>query len=514
MARHKVGATEVTQPELTTLVNFNGTDGAQPVAGLIADAYGDLFGTTQLGGANHDVTVLGDGTVFEITKSAHGYASTLTTLLSFNGTDGSQPVGSLIADAHGDLFGTMAAGGLFIAPGGVNGNGTVFEITESAHGYASTPTTLLSFNGTDGAFPTSSLIADAHGDLFGTTAGGGLFPGPPGTGDGFGTVFEITKTAHGYASTPNTLVFFNGTNGSAPRGSLIADAHGDLFGTTSQGGAYGDGTVFEIVKTAHGYAGTPTTLVSFNGANGAGPSGSLIADAHGDLFGTTQLGGANDLGTVFEIAKTAHGYASSPTTLVSFNGTDGAVPISSLIADAHGDLFGTTATGGLGFRPPLPGSGVRGFGTVFEIVKTAHGYASTPTTLVSFNGANGAGPFGNLIADSQGDLFGTTNGGGANNHGTVFEITGSGFSTHRSQDYSVVESHDSFVFDPKLGENTSVHSNAHDEAFEHPKSEFADFVALLAQAHGDGAHQTAHDATRIMDHAATLAAQHAHHFLV
>src|SRR5262249_26296389 len=109
-----------------------------------------------------------------------------------------------------------------------------------------------------------------------------------------------------------------------------------------------------------------TTLVNFNGANGAGPQGGLIADAHGDLFGTTTAGGAADAGTVYEIAKTAHGYASSPTTLVSFNGTDGRFPAAGLIADAQGDLLGTTEAGG-----------AKDDGTVFEIAKTAHGYAST-----------------------------------------------------------------------------------------------------------------------------------------
>ena len=100
--------------------------------------------------------------------------------------------------------------------------------------------------------------------------------------------------------------------------------------------------MFEIAKTAAGYASTPTTLVSFNGTNGAIPSGSLIADANGDLFGTTNPRRRERLGTVFEIAKTAAGYASTPTTLVSFNGTNGAYPLGSLIADANGDLFGTT----------------------------------------------------------------------------------------------------------------------------------------------------------------------------
>ena len=116
--------------------------------------------------------------------------------------------------------------------------------------------------------------------------------------------------------------------------------YGDLFGTTSAGGAYGDGTVFEIAKTPTGYASTPTTLVSFNSSNGS--EGSLIADANGDLFGTTEEGGAYGDGAVFEIAKTPAGYASTPTTLVSFNDSDGLEPYGGLIADASGDLFGTT----------------------------------------------------------------------------------------------------------------------------------------------------------------------------
>jgi uncharacterized repeat protein (TIGR03803 family) len=218
---------------------------------------------------------------------------------------------------------------------------------------------------------------------------------------------------------------------------LIADANGNLFGATFYGGAFGGrtsgGTVFEIVKTAGGYASTPTTLVSFcalaNCADGANPRASLIADANGNLFGTTQSGGAfrgpagNDFGTVFEIAKTADGYASTPTTLISFSGPDGANPHASLIADANGNLFGTTA--GNEFAGRAIG------GTVFEIAKTAGGYASTPITLVDFcalaNCADGSNPFAGLIVDANGNLFGTTFYGGANNVGTVFEITNTGF---------------------------------------------------------------------------------------
>ena len=111
-------------------------------------------------------------------------------------------------------------------------------------------------------------------------------------------------------------------------------------------------------------------------------------------------------------------------------------------------------------------------------------------------------------------LFGTTEAGGTNSDGTVFEITGSGFSTHKTPCYSVLETDDNFVFAPNLGENTFANFKARDETIDHPKSEFADLAASLAQAHQDGAHPLTHDGTDILDHTATLAAQHAHHFLV
>ena len=223
-----------------------------------------------------------------------------------------------------------------------------------------------------------------------------------------GTVFELVNNSGTY--TPTTLLSFNGSNGAVPVAGLIADANGDLFGTTAGGGANGDGTVFELVNHSGTY--TLTTLLSFNGSNGAAPFAGLIADANGDLFGTTSSGGANYVGTVFELVNNSGTY--TPTTLLSFNGSNGANPIAGLIADANGDLFGTTT-----------GGGANGDGTVFELVNNSGTY--TPTTLLSFNGSNGAHPWAGLIADANGDLFGTTLYGGANNDGTVFEITNSGF---------------------------------------------------------------------------------------
>src|SRR5215510_12833048 len=144
-----------------------------------------------------------------------------------------------------------------------------------------TLTTLLTFNGSNGAHLYAGLIADANGDLFGTTGNGGA------NGVSLGTVFELVNNSATY--TPTILLSFDGSNGAFPTAVLLADANGDLFGTTADGGANGDGTVFELVNNSGTY--TPTTLLSFNGSNGAKPSAGLIADANGDLFSTTAEGG-------------------------------------------------------------------------------------------------------------------------------------------------------------------------------------------------------------------------------
>jgi uncharacterized repeat protein (TIGR03803 family) len=376
---------------VTTLADT--ADGS--ASGLILDANGDLFGTTAIGGTG------GKGTVFEIVKTGATYASTPIILANFNGINGANPYDGLVADANGDLFGTTKFGGAN------NLNlGTVFEIVKTGTTYAS-PASVPAPAYVIGDHPAGNLIADANGDLFGTTTQGGA--------NGAGTVFELVKTNGTYDSTPTVLVTFTGTNGSGSQSGLIADANGDLFGTTASGGTGGKGTVFEIVKTGTTYASTPTILANFSGTDGAIPYGGLVADANGDLFGTTKIGGANNLGTVFEIVKTGTTYA-SPITLLSFNGTNGANPVDSLIVDANGDLFGTTTQGG-----------ANGAGTVFELVKTNGTYASTPTVLVTFTGTNGSDPQGGLIADANGDLFGTTASGGTGGLGTVFEITNSGF---------------------------------------------------------------------------------------
>ncbi len=380
----QLGASTAHAAAVTTLASFNLTNGASSYGGLIADADGNLFGTTSLGGTN------GLGTVFQMAKTSTGYGP-VTTLASFTGSDGAKPFAGLIADASGNLFGTTIEGG-------TNNSGTVFQIAKTGTGYGAI-TTLASFTGSNGATPYAALVADADGNLFGTTSVGGA--------NNKGTVFEIAKTGAGYGAV-TTLVSFTGSDGATSAGSLIADAAGNLFGTTYAGTQSLPGSVFQIAKTGTGY-GPLTTLASL------GSSEELFIDAGGNIIGTRSYGGTGSFGTAFKIASTGTGYG-AVTTIANFSFSN-ASPAAGLIADAAGNLFGTTSYGG-----------TSNAGTVFKIANNGGSYGPV-TTLASFTGGNGASPYAGLIADAAGDLFGVTVGGGSNNRGTVYMVTGSGFVT-------------------------------------------------------------------------------------
>jgi uncharacterized repeat protein (TIGR03803 family) len=411
---------------LTPLVAFSGTNGMNPSASLILDASGNLFGTTFNGGPNCPFPDgVGCGTVFEIVKTGSGYASAPIVLYSFcaqggaSCTDGAQPSAGLVADASGNLFGTTDFGG-------ANGRGTVFEIVKTTSGYASAPIVLYSFcaqggaSCTDGAAPGGGLIADDAGNLFGATGEGGAHNA--------GTVFEIFKTVSGYASPPTVLVNFCSLPGCAdgafPNGGLLADSAGNLLGTTSGGGTGGAGTAFAIAKTVSGYANTADPFLSFCNPPATpdcpvGPSG-LIKDTAGNLYGTTSVGGAHGRGTVFQISFIQN-VAPFLTVVYSFcaqgglSCTDGAYPLGGVILDAAGNLFGTTELGG-----------ANGVGTVFKIVNK--GLVANMTILANFCCTDGASPVAGLIADRAGNLFGTAvEGGGTSFSGTVFEVAGSGY---------------------------------------------------------------------------------------
>ncbi len=342
----------------TVLHSFNddGTDGWTPLAGLIFDAAGNLYGTTGTGGTYHG------GTVFELSPVPGG-GWTETVLHSFgNGTDGSGPGGgSLIFDATGNLYGTTTAGGTFTCPR--DGCGTVFELTPTVGG-AWTETVLYNFQrGSDGHVPYAGLIFDASGNLYGTTQEGGTGNCLNGQTHGCGTVFELTPAVGGGWAETVLHNFGIGNDGTYPGANLIFDSAGNLYGTTVNGGDYVGGTAFELTP-APGGAWNESVLYSFNlqGPGGAGPVGPLVFDAAGSLYGTAIQNGIYYGGTTFKLTPGVGG-TWTETVLHSFNenGSDGYYPVGGVIFDAAGNLYGMTQSGGTN------GCGIEQCGTAYKM---------------------------------------------------------------------------------------------------------------------------------------------------
>src|ERR1035437_1185775 len=231
------------------------------------------------------------------------------------------------------------------------------------------------------------LVQESDGNFYGTTTYGGA--------SGNGTVFRITPTG---AFT--TLYSFAGSDGRSPRAGLMKGSDGNLYGTTDSGGASGRGTIFRITL-----AGALTTLYSFAGSDGAYPYAGVVQGTNGNFYGTTYRGGTFDYGTVFGISP-----AGAQTMLYIFAGGDGAYPQAALVRGTDGTYFGTTTAGG-----------ARGGGTVFKITS-----AGALTTIHSFAGNDGMSPFADLVQGTDGNLYGTTSQGGANSLGGVFKITPAG----------------------------------------------------------------------------------------
>lgn len=326
--------------------------------------------------------------------------ATLQTLVTFDGTDGAYPYAGVTIDADGNLFGTTYFGGL--------GFGVVYEVPFVGGVYLTTPLTLVQFDGTDFAYPYyGNLIIDNDGNLLGTTISGG---------SGYGTVFQIASLGGGsYANTPSTIATFSSYDGIAPHAALITDANGNLYSTTYVGGASNLGTVFRIDYSGGVYSSTPTTLLNFDGANGQQPETGLWADGTGDLFGTTFYGGASGKGAVFKLDDNGDG-TYTQSVIASFDGANGQGTYSSVIGDANGNLFGTTYIGGL-----------HNHGTVFELINNGDG-TYTFDTLYDFDATNGSNPMGGLIMDAEGSLYGTTYYGGTTDSGVIYKLTYNGAS--------------------------------------------------------------------------------------
>jgi uncharacterized repeat protein (TIGR03803 family) len=339
--------------------------------------------------------------------------------------DGMSPTRTLMADEDGALFGTTAFGG----EGTGQGDGTVFKLVHHGVGHF-LENVLYRFRGLnngDGMQAEATLVADATGALYGTTVyGGSAAVG----GGGGGIVFKLTPTTFDRTRYSETVIYrFKGGNhndGSQPYAGVIIDGSGALYGTTAFGGS-GYGTVFKLSPDRSGYR--ETVIYRFNGiaaGDGANPYSLLIADGTGALYGTTANGGSTSFaaqggGVVFKLTPAGHGYTES--VLYRFQGgtyNDGATPVAGLMFDQMGDLFGTTELGG----SLAAGDRGQGGGAVFELTPTQTGYAES--IPYEFQGpANGDGYFPQcaLIADRNGNLYGTTSFGGSDSDGIVFKLS-------------------------------------------------------------------------------------------
>lgn len=388
-----------------------GSDGALPSSNLVADKAGNLYGTTTEGGNSDSCGPLGGescGVVFELSPSTGGWTESV--LYSFTGgADGGTPYGGLVIDASGNLYGTTYAGG-------ASGQGAVFELTPNGDG-AWKETVIHSFaGGSDGAFPRAGLILKGN-DLAGTTTLGGnssscgIFGG-----ETCGTVFGMTHTAKGWIEEV-LYSFQGGSDGGVPYGGLVLDSAGNLYGTTTQYGGSGLGTVFELSRGKKAW--TENTLYSFfGGSDGGYPEGTLIFDPAGNLYGTTSTRGGSQLGTVFQLEKSQGGWTLN--TLHTFTGNgDGAVPEAGLVRSGN-SVFGTTYNGGTYSLCGLFGDSP--CGTVYELSGGKRGV--TYSVVYSFMGTpDAAQPEDSLWVDSSGNLYGTGFTGGTSGNGAVFEIT-------------------------------------------------------------------------------------------
>jgi uncharacterized repeat protein (TIGR03803 family) len=394
-------ATAITSPAqvLTTLHNFDGADGIFPQGTLVQATDGNFYGTTFNGGASGNCN-LGCGTVFKISRDG-----ALTTLHSFDGNGGANPVAGLVQASDGNFYGTTEYGGANDDPrcnyGDLFGCGTVFKVTPGGN-----VTTLYNFCSqpycSDGYGPLGVLVQARDGNFYGMTSAGGIGAERTHCGQGCGTVFKITPDG-----TLTTLHSFDFNDGYAPFAGLVQASDGNLYGTTLGGGANAAGTVLKITP-----AGTLTTLHSFRGADGLEPWESLVQASDGNLYGTTVLGGSSGncvdgCGTVFKI--TPDGVL---TTLHSFDNNDGTYAIGGLVQASDGNFYGTTFYGG------AIHTCVGGCGTAFKI--TPGGMLTTLHTFI--NTTDGANPYGGLVQATDGNLYGTTQYGGARGDGTVFRL--------------------------------------------------------------------------------------------
>jgi len=318
----------------TVLHYFTSTEDNEPAIGVTLDAAGNLYGTTVQGPDAGDV--------YQLVPQPDG-SWTENILHKFGGAYDGNPQGGMAFDASGNLYGTSGWGC------GLAGESCVFEMTPTSGGsWTFTALYQFPFSGAAGWYPSGTTpIFDAKGNIYATTAFGGDYGcSPYGNGCyGLGVAFELSPNADGTWTETLLHTFTGGNDGESPTCALVFDARGSLYGTTFSGGEYGNGNVFKLIPNADG-TWTERVLHQFTGGkDGSVPFAGLTFDAQGNLYGTTTEGGAFGYGVVFEMKPTGNG-GWTYSVLYSFNDTVGARPDAGLILDAAGNLYGTTAGDG------------------------------------------------------------------------------------------------------------------------------------------------------------------------
>ena len=373
---------------LTVLHNFTGgADGKTPFAGITVDQQGRIYGTAYAGGAD------GNGVVYRLVHQEAGWV--LSPLTSFPGSGGFSPLSEVVFGPDGLLYGTTYQGG-------ANRYGTVFSLRPPATACKTAEcswieTVLYSFTaGADGGFPEyGNLVFDQAGNIYGTAQGGSL---------GNGVVFRLTRSGSGWTE---SVIWNFGTinnDGCSPISGVIFDNAGNLYGTTEFGGANGLGTVYELSPTQSGW--NETILHSFTQSDNGTGAGSLIMDAHGNLFGIT----SGYPGAAYEL--TPQNGSWSFTLLQSFPGDGPGLAIAAPTFDSQGNLYG-----------PLPNYGSNQDGEIFKL--TPSGNQWVYSSFYQFTGSADGGfwPMGAVAFDANGNMYGTTLEGGTSGNGTVWEIT-------------------------------------------------------------------------------------------
>ena len=366
-------------------------DGEYADTDLDIDRAGNLYGTTVLGGD------FASGTVFQLSPVAGSWVHTVVHSFT-SGADGAQPYKGVTVDPAGNLYGTTVAGGSGSCEGGC---GVAYKLANS--GGTWTETVLHAFSGgSDGSGPGARLTIDKKGDLYGMAPTGGDY--------GSGTIYQLHQTSNGNWRFRVIHAFTGGADGSSGSAGRMVVRGGHLYGAATTGGTYGSGTVFELTPTSAGEWNF-RVIYSFRGQpDGVFPYGGVLFDSAGNLNGTTYYGGANDLGTVYQLTPTVSGEWTEQV-LYSFGGAnDGNSSISNLVLDPAGNFYGTTSEGG------------SGQGTIFQLTHRSTRWVEQ--IVHQFSGPpDGGFPYTGMVPGLAGEFYGATVHGGASDDGAIYKFT-------------------------------------------------------------------------------------------